>query len=172
MFFREKSTAVLPWQLNGKWKVPLARLQGENVSKYNLPEHSQGSVLNEWRSFTWIPNPKTWLVAQSNRVQLCPSYIENAGVPQRDNISQWQDVLCLTCSGCDAVYLAAQLCKLESALERKKPYISLPWKQAKVNCRSVQYGDDRQGTSECVCRKEAFWQYWRKKKWRTENIRI
>lgn len=52
MFFREKSTAVPPWQLNGKWNVPPARLQGENVSKYKLPEHSQGSVLNEWRSFT------------------------------------------------------------------------------------------------------------------------
>lgn len=172
MFFREKSTAVLPWQLNGKWKVPLARLQGENVSKYNLPEHSQESVLNEWRSFTWIPNPKTWVVAQSNWVQLCPSYIENAGVPQCDNISQWQDVLCLPCSGCDALYLAAQLCKLESsALERKKPYISLLWKQAKVNCRSVQYVDDRQSTSECCVGRELF-DNTGEKKWRTENIRI
>lgn len=125
MFFREKSTAVLPWQLNGKWKVPPARLQGENVSKYNLSEHSLGSVLNEWRSFTWIPNSKTWLIARSNWVQLCSRHIENGGVAQHDNISLWQDVLCLTCSWCAAVYLAVQLHWLESsALKMKKLSIS------------------------------------------------
>lgn len=132
MFFREKPTAVLPWQLNGKWKVPPARLQGENVSKHNLSEHSQGSVLNEWRSFTWIPNSKTWLIAQSNWAQLCSGYIGNGGVPQHSNISLWQDVLCLTCAWCDAVYLAAQLCRLgSSALKRKKLYVSLPWKEGR-----------------------------------------
>lgn len=52
-----------------------------------------------------------------------------------DNIS-----LCLTCSRCDAVYSSAQLHRLgSSALERKKLYISLPRKQAKVDHKSAQY---------------------------------